>query len=71
MMIEGPPDPFGPVMLHLGCGREHAFGTDCPTDEPTGHEAQAMEQECTTFGDLARGVRVFLRHDGTRREEPA
>jgi hypothetical protein len=65
-------DPFGPVMRHVGgCGRLHAYGSACPDGDPAGHEVRDLEHDITTLGDLARGVRVFLRHDSSRREEPA
>lgn len=64
-------DPFGPVMRHVGgCGRVHAVGTECPTDEPTADERRELEVECTSYGDLARGVRTFIGPDGATREEP-
>jgi hypothetical protein len=31
---------------------------------------EPVEHDASTFGDMARGVRVYLRNDGTRREEP-
>lgn len=33
-------------------------------------EHEDVEHEVTTFADLARGVRVYLCGDGTRREVP-
>jgi hypothetical protein len=31
---------------------------------------EPIEHDISTFGDLGRGVRVYLRPDGSRREEP-
>jgi hypothetical protein len=38
--------------------------------EQLAETAERIEHEASTFGDAARGVRVWLRADGSRREEP-
>jgi hypothetical protein len=39
----------------------------CAAASPT---RERIEHDASTFGDMARGVRVYLRNDGSRREEP-
>lgn len=38
--------------------------------ESLAETAERIEHEASTFGDAARGVRVWLSADGSRREEP-